>query len=218
MAGWHSFPQSPGLRPGACMGLCCHRAAGIEAPSASWGTVTWRTKWPRAGLKRCRLSLGGMDGGVAFVPAVPGLAPWGFYKAREGVARANLDGLASKRRQDAEAQRARSERRQDAEANVRRDGTGNPDPPRTLLRANLKGLSTASRRPLDGLWSAAVSWQAGEPARRLRAAPPAESPVAFPARVRREDRGCGSRRRVLGRGGHRRRPVPRPSTRSRRAA
>ena len=148
MAGWHSFPQSPGLRPGACMGLCCHRAAGIEAPSASWGTVTWRTKWPRAGLKRCRLSLGGMDGGVAFVPAVPGLAPWGFYKARGGVARANLDGLASKRRQDAEAQRARSERRQDAEANVRRDGTGNPDPPRTLLRANLKGLSTASRWPL----------------------------------------------------------------------
>ena len=157
MAGWHSFPQSPGLRPGACMGLCCHRAAGIEAPSASWGTVTWRTKWPRAGLKRCRLSLGGMDGGVAFVPAVPGLAPWGFYKARGGVARANLDGLASKRRQDAEAQRARSERRQDAEANVRRDGTGNPDPPRTLLRANLDGLSTASRRPLDGL-SMASRW------------------------------------------------------------
>ena len=37
-------------------------------------------------------------------------------------------GLASKRRQDAEAQLAWSERRQDAGANVRRDGTGNPDP------------------------------------------------------------------------------------------
>ena len=37
-------------------------------------------------------------------------------------------GLASKRRQDAEAQLAWSERRQDAVATVRRDGTGNPDP------------------------------------------------------------------------------------------
>ena len=29
----------------------------------------------------------GMAGGVAFVPAVPGLAPWGFYGGEGGVAR-----------------------------------------------------------------------------------------------------------------------------------
>ena len=43
------------------------------------------------GLKRCRLTVssirGGMDGGVAFVPAVPGLAPRGFYGGEGGVAR-----------------------------------------------------------------------------------------------------------------------------------
>ena len=65
---------------------------------------------------------------MAFIPAVPGLAPRGFYGGEGGVARDNRAGLASKRRQDAEAQLAWSERRQDAVANVRRDGTGNPDP------------------------------------------------------------------------------------------
>jgi hypothetical protein len=45
-----------------------HGVSGIKAPCASWGTVTWRTNWPQPG-----------SSGVAFVPAVPGLAPWGLY-------------------------------------------------------------------------------------------------------------------------------------------
>ena len=45
-------PAVPGLAPGACMGqgeglrvlsLAGPACAAIEAPSASWGTVTWRT-------------------------------------------------------------------------------------------------------------------------------------------------------------------------------
>ena len=52
----------------------------IEAPCASWGTVTWRL----AGLRHANagLTLVGMVGGVAFVPAVPGLAPGAFMWER----------------------------------------------------------------------------------------------------------------------------------------
>jgi len=56
----------------------------------------------------------------------------GFYWAKGRGCPCQLAGLASERRQDAEAKLAWSERRQDAEANVRRDGTGNPDPRKGL--------------------------------------------------------------------------------------
>ena len=59
------------VRPGLCR---------IEAPCASWGTVTCRL----AGLRHANagLTLVGMVGGVAFVPAVPGLAPGAFMRER----------------------------------------------------------------------------------------------------------------------------------------
>ena len=44
----------------------------IEAPSASWGSVTWWASWTEPGSS-------GMVSGVAVVPAVPGLAPRGLY-------------------------------------------------------------------------------------------------------------------------------------------
>ena len=78
------FPAVPGLAP---WGFYAGETAGeernpvwpgvchIEAPSASWGTVTRRTSWQKPGLKGWRAG----DRGVAFLPAVPGLAPWGFY-------------------------------------------------------------------------------------------------------------------------------------------
>ena len=73
--------------------------------------------------------MGGVAGGVAFIPAVPGLAPGafmgprararGFYGSGGGVARAIEPAL------QASAGRM-------PVANVRRDGTGNPDPRKEL--------------------------------------------------------------------------------------
>ena len=85
--------------------------------------------------------------------AVPGLAPGAFmrssprararglYGERGRGCPCYLAGLASKRRQDAEAKLAWSERRQDAVANVRRDGTGNPDPREDVASCYLPGLA-----------------------------------------------------------------------------
>jgi len=51
---------------------------GIQAPSASWGTVTERRIWSQ-------LRSSEVAGGVAFVPAVPGLAPGAFMGQGEGL-------------------------------------------------------------------------------------------------------------------------------------
>ena len=44
-----------------------------------------------------------MDSGVAFAPAVPGLAPWGLYGEGGGVARVISPASQASERQDAEA-------------------------------------------------------------------------------------------------------------------
>ena len=86
------FPAVPGLAPRGLYGSLavlsrrpCKRSqqrmavpCGIKAPSASWGTATWRTNW-LGFADQCRARQAGWLSGVAFVPAVPGLAPWGFY-------------------------------------------------------------------------------------------------------------------------------------------
>ena|GEM_PF-2615581 len=46
--------------------------------------MTYLTNWPRVRLTRCRVFWGGMDGGVAIIPAVPGLAPGAFMRV-EGL-------------------------------------------------------------------------------------------------------------------------------------
>ena len=100
----------------------------IKAPSASWGTVTRRTGWFQPGSGGVKRS-GGRGGVHSRSPRARALGLlWGrgrgcpWYRA----------GLASERRQDAVVQLAWSERRQDAVANVRRDGTGSPDPQKSL--------------------------------------------------------------------------------------
>jgi len=57
----------------------------IQALGASRGTVTWPIA-PRRHANTRRMTSGGMAGGLAFDPAVPGLAPWGLYgcKGRDG--------------------------------------------------------------------------------------------------------------------------------------
>ena len=56
------------------------------------------------------VTLSGIDDGVAFVPAVPGLAPWGFYGGeREGLPVPIEPASQASERQAAEAKRAWSE-------------------------------------------------------------------------------------------------------------
>jgi len=71
-------PAVPGLAP---RGFYWESGArGIEAPSASWGSVTWRATSTQPGSS-------GMVRGVAVVPAVPGLAARGLYGGeRAGLA------------------------------------------------------------------------------------------------------------------------------------
>ena len=90
---------------------------GIKAPSASWGTVTWRTDWHEPCSSGVAYPgnhgwgiMGGMARGVAFVPAVPGLAPG----ACMGWAILSRLGKRAGGRMP--------------EGNIRREGTGNPDP------------------------------------------------------------------------------------------
>ena len=69
-----------------------------------------------------------MERGVAFVPAVPGLAPRAFMGQGEGLpVSIEPASQAGAGRMPKRSLRGVSER-QDAVANVRRDGTGNPDP------------------------------------------------------------------------------------------
>ena len=55
-----------------------HGVCDIQAPSASWGTVTERRIWSQPGSSE-------IAGGVAFIPAVPGLAPGAFMGQGEGL-------------------------------------------------------------------------------------------------------------------------------------
>ena len=52
----------------------------IQAPGASRGTVTTRTASRRHA--NAAPTLGGMANAMAFSPAVPGLAPGGFYTSQ----------------------------------------------------------------------------------------------------------------------------------------
>jgi hypothetical protein len=87
-----NFPRSPGSRPGACM--CgslavlsrrpCKRSqqrmavpCGIEAPSASWGTATWRTNW-LGYTDQCRARQAGWHAGWRSFPQSPGSRPGAF--------------------------------------------------------------------------------------------------------------------------------------------
>ena len=82
----------------------------IKALGASRGTVTWRIA-PRRHADTRRMTSGGMAGGAAYVPAVPGLAPEACMGATGGVARAIEPALQASERQDAEAKLARGELR-----------------------------------------------------------------------------------------------------------
>jgi hypothetical protein len=98
-AGWPLIPQSPGSRPGASMGPASERTRDcnpvrlrgcrIEAPSASWGTVTWRTNEARARLKRGWLSweVSGVawHAGWPLIPQSPGSRPGASMGQGEGL-------------------------------------------------------------------------------------------------------------------------------------
>ena len=110
----------------------------IEAPSASWGTVTRPTHKTRARLSGVvypgQHGRSGMERGVAFVPAVPGLAPRAFMGQGEGLpVSIEPASQASAGRMPKRSLRGVSER-QDAVANDRRDGTANPDPLEDVAR------------------------------------------------------------------------------------
>jgi len=172
IAGWPLCPQSPGSRPG----LLCGRGSGggvarasspasqaserrgsqscaaIEAPSASWGTATYRTNWQEQGSsgvvylgRHTWWALDGMDSGLAFVPAVPGLAPRGFYGSGEGVARAISPASQASERQDAEASLRGVSAGQDARSERPARWHGQPRPTEDVASCQLAGLASERR-------------------------------------------------------------------------
>gem|GEM_PF-2868679 len=115
MAGGVAFdPAVPGLAPWGLYGsrgaMAMASPAGfrIQALGASRGTVTWPIA-PRRHANTRRMTSSGMAGGVAFIPAVPGLAPWGLYGCKGRGCPCYLAGLASEREAGCRSELARSE-------------------------------------------------------------------------------------------------------------
>ena len=103
----------------------------IEAPKRQLGDCDVAHSWAPPYKRSADFGRSGRQGGLC--ARSPRARALGLLCGRDHRGRGcpcYRAGLASERRQDAGAKLARSERRQDAGANVRRDGTGNPDPPR----------------------------------------------------------------------------------------